>query len=96
MTGEHTASALLTLVVSAFCFGQEKPVDAERHQWWQHAVLILSTGRGVQRDQDSFVLTTLNSPPNAAGDKVSLEPLTVYLARLSKCLLSLPGSRARS
>jgi hypothetical protein len=29
---------LLTLLYSLFAVAQAKPVDAEGHQWWQHAV----------------------------------------------------------
>jgi len=74
MRGEHTASALLTLglcVLSAFSFGQGKPVDAEGHQWWQHAVFYEIYPRSfADRNSDGI------------GDLKGIESKLGYLQKL--------------
>jgi len=74
MTGEPTAPALLILglcVVSAFSFGQRKPVDAEGHQWWQHAVFY-----------EIYPRSFADSNNDGIGDLKGIESKLGYLQKL--------------
>jgi alpha-glucosidase len=74
MCREQTASALLILsfcVSSAFSFAQGHPVDAEGHQWWQHAVFY-----------EIYPRSFADSNNDGVGDLKGIESKLGYLQKL--------------
>ena len=74
MSSEPTASALLILglwVLSPFSFGQGKPVNAEGHSWWQHAVFY-----------EIYPRSFADSNNDGIGDLKGIESKLGYLQKL--------------
>jgi len=74
MSKKPAASALLILslcVVSSFSSAQSKPVDAEGHQWWQHAVFY-----------EIYPRSFADSNNDGIGDLKGIESKLGYLQKL--------------
>jgi alpha-glucosidase len=74
MSRKHVTAALPILcfcVCSPFCFAQGKPVDAESHQWWQHAVFY-----------EIYPRSFADSNNDGVGDLKGIESKLGYLQKL--------------
>jgi hypothetical protein len=69
---ENLLAAALALscscVMPSYSSAQQKPVDAQGHQWWHHAVV------GFPTPKLGVLLTSLHSPLPPASGVISMEP----------------------